>query len=302
MKRFAPLATKVLALLLGLGVTTLTPLAASADTTPSTQPTITPDPDQDVFGLGAEQENPSSDSQVPGGSTTEPATPVVSTGNSLPPGEWVRSNACSTVGASGCIEEYECPDGSVPEVWVYQLQAGGVLGEYSQCPEDPPPTAETTPTQTVDIPAEVLNAFKRVALPQSTINVQPPGGETLVNLPTILSTSAERHQIPVHLGRVNIDVLLEVWPSRFVWHHGDDTSQETSDPGKAWTEGADLNDLITHTYAKTSEGLDLSVDTTWSAQFRVVGQPTWRPVDGTVTIDGAPVTVAVLEAKPQLVR
>ncbi len=156
--------------------------------------------------------------------------------------------------------------------------------------------------QTVDIPAEVLNAFKRVALPQSTINVQPPGGETLVNLPTILSTSAERHQIPVRLERVNIDVLLEVWPSRFVWHHGDDTSQETTDPGKAWTEGADLSDLITHTYAKTSEGLDLSVDTTWSAQFRVVGQPTWRPVDGTVTIDGTPVTVAVLEAKPQLVR
>ena len=50
------------------------------------------------------------------------------------------------------------------------------------------------------------------------------------------------------------------------------------------------------------KGLDLSVDTTWSAQFRVVGQPNWRPVDGTVTIDGAPVTVAVLEAKPQLVR
>ena len=132
--------------------------------------------------------------------------------------------------------------------------------------------------------------------------MQPPGGETLVNLPTILSTSAERHQIPVRLERVNIDVLLEVWPSRFVWHHGDDTSQETTDPGKAWTEGADLSDLITHTYAKTSEGLDLSVDTTWSAQFRVVGQPNWRPVDGTVTIDGAPVTVAVLEAKPQLVR
>ena len=169
-------------------------------------------------------------------------------------------------------------------------------------PRIPPPTAETTPTATVDIPAEVLNAFKRVALPQSTINVQPPGGETLVNLPTILSTSAERHQIPVRLERVNIDVLLEVWPSRFVWHHGDDTSQETTDPGKAWTEGADLSDLITHTYAKTSEGLDLSVDTTWSAQFRVVGQPNWRPVDGTVTIDGTPVTVAVLEAKPQLVR
>jgi hypothetical protein len=244
------------------------------------------------------------DSDEPQEGPSQPSieTEAVASTSSLPPGTWVMSEACDTVAASGCVVEYNCADGSTPQVWTYVLTSGETAGSYTQCPEDPPPTAETTPTQTVDIPAEVLNAFKRVALPQSTINVQPPGGETLVNLPTILSTSAERHQIPVRLERVNIDVLLEVWPSRFVWHHGDDTSQETAVPGKVWTEGADLSDLITHTYAKTSEGLDLSVDTTWSAQFRVVGQPTWRPVDGTVTIDGAPVTVAVLEAKPQLVR
>ncbi|WP_107771009.1 hypothetical protein [Nocardioides sediminis] len=154
----------------------------------------------------------------------------------------------------------------------------------------------------VDIPSEVLKAFKQADLPESTINVQPPGGETLVNLPTILSTSAERHQIPVRLDEVNLDVTLEVWPSRFVWHHGDDTSQETTTPGTPWTEGADTADLIAHTYAKTSEGLELSVDTTWSARFKVAGQPNWRPVNGTVSITGDPVTVAVLEAKPQLVR
>jgi hypothetical protein len=187
-------------------------------------------------------------------------------------------------------------------VWTFVLDAGGVLGSYSQCPEDPPPTAATTAKPVVNIPAEVLKAFKAVQLPSSTINVQPPGGETLVNLPTILSTNAERHQIPVHLNRVNIDVLLEVWPSQFVWHHGDGTTQETATPGKPWTEGADMASLITHTYDKTSKGLQLSVDTTWSAQFKVVGQGNWRPVDGTVPITGQSVDVAVLEAKPQLVR
>lgn len=195
-----------------------------------------------------------------------------------------------------------CPDGTPAATWEGRDEDGVIRGMYTQCPGDPPPTAETTPTATVDIPAEVLRAFKEVTLPDSTITVQPPGGETLVNLPTILSTSAERHQIPVHLGRVDLDVLLEVWPSNFAWNHGDGTSQSTTTPGKRWTEGADMADLITHTYAKTSEGLDLRVDTTWSAQFKVVGQPDWRPVDGTVTIAGAPVTVAVFEAKPQLVR
>lgn len=265
-----------------------------------------------AVGSDAETETTSSgllvtgvDDQQPG--QTEPtdsatdAEPAVAT-PALPPGQWVLSPACSTVSASGCVEEYTCPDGSAPQVWTYVLTTGETAGSYSQCPEDPPPTADTTPTAPVDIPGAVLRAFKRVDLPKSTINVQPPGGETLVNLPTILSTSAVRHQIPVRLDEVNLNVTLEVWPSSFVWHHGDGTSQETTTPGKPWTEGADTADLITHTYAKTSDGLDLSVDTTWSAQFKVAGQPNWRPVDGTVTVTGTPVTVAVLEAKPQFVR
>ncbi len=121
---------------------------------------------------------------------------------------------------------------------MYVLDEGGFLGLVLAMPRGSAADRGDHPTATVDIPGEVLNAFKRVALPQSTINVQPPGGETLVNLPTILSTSAERHQIPVRLERVNIDVLLEVWPSRFVWHHGDDTSQETTSPGQGVDRGS----------------------------------------------------------------
>lgn len=214
---------------------------------------------------------------------------------------WTQQPACDTVGASGCLQAYRCPDGSPAITWEGRDKDGVLRAVDTQCPGESPPTG-AAPTTPVDIPGAVLRAFERVDLPKSTINVQPPGGETLVNLPTILSTSAERHQIAVRLNEVNLDITLEVWPTSFVWHHGDGTSQETTTPGKPWTEGADTADLITHTYAKTSEGLDLSVDTTWSAQFQIAGQPGWRPVDGTVTITGTPVTVAVLEAKPQLVR
>lgn len=215
---------------------------------------------------------------------------------------WVLQPACDTMSPSGCVATYICDDGTPAATWFQLTDEGEVLDQYTQCPGDPAPAPEQDTQAAVDIPAEVLRAFKEVTLPDSTITVQPPGGETLVNLPTILSTSAERHQIPVRLGRVSLDVLLEVWPSNFAWRHGDGTNQSTTTPGRPWTEGADIADLITHTYAKTSDALDLSVDTTWAAQFKVVGQPDWRPVDGTVTISGAPVTVAVLEAKPQLVR
>ena len=126
----------------------------------------------------------------------------------------------------------------------------------------------------IDIPGEALTAFKSVELPKSTINVQPPGGETLVNFKTILSTQAERHQIPVHLGKVNLDVVLEVWPSEFLWHHGDGTTQPSTIAGTMWTEGADVDSagFITHVYTKILEAAQVSVDTTWSAQFKVAGR------------------------------
>jgi hypothetical protein len=42
------------------------------------------------------------------------------------------------------------------------------------------------------------------------------------------------------------------------------------------------------------------VDTTYSADWRVNGGA-WQPVNGTVTIPGAPVALDVVEASPTLV-
>ncbi|QIK74365.1 hypothetical protein [Nocardioides piscis] len=168
-------------------------------------------------------------------------------------------------------------------------------------PEEPTVDA---PAPQVDIPSEMLTAFKQVTLPSSTIRVQPPGGKTLVNFDTIFSTKAERHQIDVHLDKVDIDVVLEVWPSSFAWHHGDGTSQTTTIPGRAWTEGDEVspdNGFVVHRYTRLHKAAPVSVDTTWSAQFKVAGQPAWQPVDGTVTIAGQPITLRVLEATPALV-
>lgn len=277
-------------------------MASDSTTSPSpspTQPTATTTTESTgliVTGVEHGDDSTSNGSSPTGqqGSASEGAAPS-------PPGQWVRSTACDTVGAAGCLSEYACPDGSAPVVWIFELDSGGSGGSYSQCSEDPEPTA-TTPPQ-VDIPGEALAAFKRVELPASTIIVQPPGGETLVNFKTLLSTQAERHQINVHLDKVKMDLVLEVWPSHFLWHHGDGTTQESTTPGLAWTEGADVDagGFITHVYAQKLKAARVSVDTTWSAQFKAAGAPAWRPVDGTVSIAGAPVTLTVREATPELV-
>ncbi|UUZ60585.1 hypothetical protein [Nocardioides sp. B-3] len=167
-------------------------------------------------------------------------------------------------------------------------------------PGDPPPPTETAP---VDIPSEVLKAFEKVPLPASSISIQPPGGETLVNFKTILSTPAAQHRVTVHLDKVKIDVVLELTPSHFLWKHGDDSVQESSNAGAVWTEGAEVDGegFITHVYTQKLKAAQVSVDTTRSARFRGPGDKEWRNVDGTVTKVGAPVSLAVREATPQLV-
>jgi hypothetical protein len=296
----------ILAFLVAALLNTHPAFAHDESESPSPNPTLTPttsaSASPESTGLivtGVQQGNGSgsnggSENGQPqsGTATEEPAA--------LAPGQWVKSTACDTVGASGCLTEYSCEDGSAPVVWIYQLEAGGTQGSYSQCPEDPEPIATTPP---IDIPGEALKEFKKVELPASTINVQPPNGETLVNFKTILSTRAERHQVTVRLNQVNIDLVLEVWPSHFLWKHGDETTQETSHAGLMWSEGADVDGdgFVTHVYTQALKAAQVSVDTTWSAQFKVVGAPDWRPVNGTVTKVGEPLELTVREATPELV-
>ena len=57
---------------------------------------------------------------------------------------------------------------------------------------------------------------------------------------------------------------------------------------------------ITHRYLETG-GVAPSLDTTYTATWRLQGTQQWRPVSGTVTIPDEPVPLTVLEATPTLV-
>lgn len=154
------------------------------------------------------------------------------------------------------------------------------------------------PTETVATPpveitnAMVARAFKRIPLPASELVVQPPGGQTLVNFDTNFYTEAEPFERSVTLVGQRID--LKIWPSSFGWSFGDGAATRTEEPGAAYP---DLE--ITHAYTSAGK-VGPSVDTTYSAEFRVNGGP-WRPVVGTVTMDGVPVGLRVRTATPTLV-
>jgi hypothetical protein len=60
-----------------------------------------------------------------------------------------------------------------------------------------------------------------------------------------------------------------------------------------------MDSYITHQYTDANVTVHPRVDTTYSAEYSVDGQP-FQPVIGTVTIDGAPVSLQVVEARPVL--
>ncbi|MDQ4052135.1 MAG: hypothetical protein M3237_05465, partial [Actinomycetota bacterium] len=134
--------------------------------------------------------------------------------------------------------------------------------------------------------------LRRIPLPPSKLVVQPPNGRTLVNFETNFYTESEPFTRSVTL--LDQRVQLEITPASFGWRFGDGESRSTSSPGSAYP---DLE--VTHRYLRKGR-VAASVDTTYTASYRVNGGPS-QPVPGSVTIPGAPVSLQVVTASPQLV-
>lgn len=169
----------------------------------------------------------------------------------------------------------------------FESADGEVTSDQLVCPTETEPTAPPVITN-----AMVARAFKRIPLPASELIVQPPGGETLVNFATNFYTEAAPFERSVTLVGQRVD--LRIRPSGFAWSFGDGAGMTTSEPGAAYPA---LD--ITHEYTRAGQ-VGPSVDTTYSAEFRVNGGA-WEPVVGTVTMAGEPVALQVRTASPTLV-
>ena len=188
----------------------------------------------------------------------------------------------------GCTGQLECGDSGIIYL-VTITRPDGTVESFNECFDTP---------RRHPGPGEVAAAFAKVPVPSSTVVVQPPGGRTLVNLPTVMSTVATPFEAAVDLrGYV---VRFSISPTSFVWHHGDGTTQVTGDPGRPWQTGDDPAALVNHVYASTDADLEVSVDTVWTATWSLDGVDQ-GPVEGEVTAAGSPVGLDVVEAAPQLV-
>lgn len=204
-------------------------------------------------------------------------------------GTWHHSAACAVGGSALCRQFATCADGTPVVYWWMTNGTGDTVADYYQCPNEASPPAAAPPQITN---ALVLRALRRVELPGSRLQVQPPGGETLVNFKTNFFTDSGAFTRSVRLLGRRVD--LRIRPAQFRWVFGDGADLASTSAGARYP---DLE--ITHAY-ESKGSVSPSVDTTYAARYRVDGGA-WRDVDGTVTIPGEPVRLRVRTARPVLV-
>lgn len=206
----------------------------------------------------------------------------------------VRIKCVSGAGSTAelCANPITCdvPPGSVRYDVLRSDDGGQTYVKVSEaCLVNPPDGSPPVVT-----PGLVAQQFEAIAWPASPLEVQPPGGRTLVNLATNFYTTntAPQTRTVTLLGQ---QVDIEATPTSWTWVHGDGTSQASDGPGAAYP---DLT--ITHTYTDADVTLSARVDTTYAGRFRVNGGA-WAVIPTTVTIAGEAAALEVVPAAPQLV-
>jgi hypothetical protein len=168
----------------------------------------------------------------------------------------------------------------------YILTDGTITATTTQCPTDEPPG----PT-----PADIYTAFKTIPLPTPDLHIQPPGGQTLVNLPTIYYTRPTTIDTTLTVLGTTID--FHITTATYTWHYGDHTTTTTTTPGAPYPHQTN-----THTYPHHGT-IHPSLDTTYQADYRIhTGNTTgqWQHLTPTVTITGPPHTLTIHTATPHL--
>jgi PKD repeat protein len=125
------------------------------------------------------------------------------------------------------------------------------------------------------------------------MHLEPDTGEVLVNMPTNLYVTAATIRRRTRL--LDLDVEVEAVPTYYTWTFGDGERLETTDAGHPYP-----NMSTTHTYTQPGH-YQVTLETTYTGSFRIAGDRTWIPIDGTVTIAGPPVTLEAYEARAVLV-
>ena len=217
--------------------------------------------------------------------TTCELTPTEVHQDFLDPGHEVRlKQHCAVGGAASCRSAALCAGGTGH---LYDVLVDGTL-EGFVCLSPSEYTSIDEPW-----PGDVESAIATQRWPPATLIVQPPGGRTLVNLPTNFYTTSTA-SLSADVDLLGVTTALTLTPRSYTWHFGDGTSVTTSSPGRAYPSMTN-----THTYRRIGL-LGVSIDVTYTVRYRVRSQGRWRTLTTSVSVAGSRQRLEVVPATPLL--
>src|SRR5690606_27483777 len=130
----------------------------------------------------------------------------------------------------------------------------------------------------------------RLTLTPSQINYQPEGDWALVNMDFIAFTDPTQQTLTTQL--FGVDITVRSTPVHYQWDFGDGATLATSDPGTAYP-----NHTLSHVYTQASDGITLTLTTSWRGEFQIAGTNTWIPIAGlaTTTSTTAPIEIVTMD-------
>lgn len=186
-----------------------------------------------------------------------------------------------------------------PLTYQWRRQVAPTVGSWQQVGSTCFPERVPRPMRPALTMESVRSAFARTPFKRPVLVVQPPGGLTLVNLPTFFEASypspgygpGQVHTVTL-LGR---SVRIGVSSVEYRWVFGDGTPVlATASAGGSWPNGD-----VQHVYTRAGR-YSVQVKAVYRGRYSVDGGP-WLPVDSAVTLAAPPVTLTVATAHNHLV-
>ncbi len=124
-----------------------------------------------------------------------------------------------------------------------------------------------------DLIDDVRTAFAEMTLTPSPITVIDGRGWTFVQIDTVIYSDDEPQTLATTVGGTPVE--LRATPVEWHWDFDDNTTPlTTTKPGGPYPDKT-----VTHVYTRL-DTYEVTLTTTWQGQWRLVGETTWRDVDG----------------------
>ncbi|MGL5823350.1 MAG: hypothetical protein ACRCYU_00575, partial [Nocardioides sp.] len=145
-------------------------------------------------------------------------------------------------------------------------------------------------------PELVTTAFKKLTWPPADLHIQPPGGETLVNLDTNFYTTLTKPQTRT-VTLLGQQITIEATPDTYRFNFDEEGQYtDTTNPGHPYPK-------LDNTYAYQDAHITRHpwIDVVYTGRYRTGTTGPWTTIPDSHIVTGNPQPLRIIEGIPQLI-